>query len=108
MVQDLLEKAISEVRASTSQDSSGSELPREKVELAFKLLEVSSRICRVLKYRSSSVLIFLLLQEALGRESGQAQDNTELNALKERVKTLSSGKAALQGKLKKLSQSKKG
>jgi predicted nuclease with TOPRIM domain len=48
------------------------------------------------------------LQEALGREGGQAQDDTELNALKERVKTLSSEKAALQGKLKKLSQSKKG
>jgi len=59
MVQDVPEKAISEVRVSTSQVSSGSDLPREKVELAFKLLEVGSRICRVLKYRSSSVLIFL-------------------------------------------------
>jgi len=48
------------------------------------------------------------LQEALRRESGQAHDETELNALKERVKTLSSEKVALQGKLKKLSQSKKG
>jgi len=48
------------------------------------------------------------LQEALGREGVQAQDDTELNALKERVKTLSSEKAALQGKLKKLSQSRKG
>ena len=79
-------RVVSEVQASTSQVTSGSDLPREKVELAFKLLKISSRICRVLKYRSSSVLIFLLLQEALGRESGQAQDNTELNALKERVK----------------------
>ena len=51
---------------------------------------------------------YLFLQEALGRESGQAQDDTELNALRERVKTLSSEKTALQGKLKKLSQSKKG
>ena len=42
------------------------------------------------------------------REGVQAQDNTELNALRERVKTLSSEKAALEGKLKKLSQSKKG
>ena len=66
MVQDVPEKAISEVRASTSQDSSGSELPREKVELAFMLLEVSSRMCRVLKYKSTSVLIFLFVQEALG------------------------------------------
>ena len=44
----------------------------------------------------------------MGQEGGQAQDDTELNALKERVKTLSSEKAILQGKLKKLSQSKKG
>ena len=87
MVQDVPEKAISEVRGSTSQVSTGSDLPREKVELAFKLLKISSQICRVLMYRSSSVLIFLFLQEALGRESGQAQDDTELNALKERVKT---------------------
>ena len=43
MVQDVAEKAISEVRASTSQVSSRSVLPREKVELAFKLLGVSSR-----------------------------------------------------------------
>jgi hypothetical protein len=47
------------------------------------------------------------LQAALGREGVQAQDDTELNALKERVKALSSEKVALQGKLKKLSQSKK-
>ena len=99
---------MSEVRASTSQVSSGSVLPREKVELAFKLLEVSSRMLRILQCRSSSILIVLFLPEALGRESGQAQDDTELNALRERVKTLSSEKAALEGKLKKLSQSKKG
>ena len=36
------------VVASTSQVTSGSDLPREKVERAFKLLEVSSRIPRVL------------------------------------------------------------
>ena len=48
------------------------------------------------------------MQEALGREAGQARDDTELNALRERVKTLSSEKAALEGKLKKLSQPKKG
>ena len=47
------------------------------------------------------------MQEALGREAGQARDDTELNALRERVKTLSSEKTALQGKLKKLSQSKR-
>ena len=101
-------RAVSEVCVSTSQVTSGSDLPREKVELAFKLLEVGSRICRVLKYRSSSVLIFLFLQEALGWEGSRSQDETELNALKERVNTLSSEKVALEGKLKKLSQSKKG
>ena len=48
MVQDVPEKTISEVQASDSQISSGSVLPREKVELAFKLLEVSSRTLRIL------------------------------------------------------------
>ena len=101
-------RVVAEVRASTSPVTSGSNLLREKVELAFKLLEVSSRLFRVLYHRSSSILIFLFLQEALGREGDQSRDDTELNALKERVKTLSSEKAALEGKLKKLSQSKKG
>ena len=36
------------VVASTSQVTSGSDLSREKVEHAFKLLEVSSRMLRVL------------------------------------------------------------
>ena len=99
-------KAI--VMASTSEVTSGSDLSREKVELAFKLLEVSSRVIQVLYNRSSSILIFLFLQEALGWEGGRFQDETELNAQKERVKTLSSEKTALEGKLKKLSQSKKG
>jgi len=40
------------------------------------------------------------LQEALGWKGGQFQDETELNALKERVKTLSSEKTALEGKLR--------
>ena len=44
----------------------------------------------------------------MGQEGGPAQGDTELNALKERVKTLSSEKAALQEKLKKLSKAKKG
>ena len=47
-IEDVPKRAVSEVRASTSQVSSGSVLPREKVELAFKLLEVSSRILRIL------------------------------------------------------------
>ena len=53
-VEDAPQKAISDVRASTSQVSSGSVLPQEKSKLAYKLMGVSSRMCRVLKYRSSS------------------------------------------------------
>ena len=48
------------------------------------------------------------MQEALGRKGVQTPDETELNALKERVKMLSSEKTALEGKLKNLSQLKKG
>ena len=47
-IEDVPKKAVAEVVASTSQVTSGSNLPREKVELAVKLLEVSSRILRVL------------------------------------------------------------
>ena len=70
-------------------------MPQKKLKLAFNLMKVSSRTLRVLEYRSSSVLIFLFSQEVLGQEGGQTQDDTELNVLKERVKTLSSEKAAL-------------
>ncbi|XP_039815106.1 uncharacterized protein LOC120678007 [Panicum virgatum] len=83
-VEDAPQKAISDVRASTSQVSSVSVLPQEKLKLAYKLMG-----------------------EVLGQEGNQAQDNTELKALKERVKTLSSEKAAPQEKLKKLSKAKK-
>ena len=38
----------------------------------------------------------------------QSPDEIDLNTLKERVKTLSSEKTALEGKLRNLSQSKKG
>ena len=54
-IEDVPEKAISEVRASASQVSSGCVVPQEKLKLAFKLLGVSSRVSRVLMYRSSSV-----------------------------------------------------
>ena len=47
MTQDVPEKAISEMQVSASQISSGTVLPREKVELAVKLLDVSSRKLRV-------------------------------------------------------------
>ena len=108
MVQDAPDKAISEVRASASPVASGSILPQEKLKVAYKLMGVSSRVIRVLEYRSSNVLIFLFMQEVLGQDGGQAQDDTELDALKDRVKTLSSEKTALQEKLKKLSKTKKG
>jgi len=58
-IEDVPKRAVSEVLASTSQVTSGSGLSCEKVELAFKLLEVSSRILRVLYLRSSSTLISL-------------------------------------------------
>ena len=58
-IEDVPKRAVSEVLASTSQVISGSGLSREKVELAFKLPEVSSRILRVLYLRSSSTLISL-------------------------------------------------
>ena len=69
---DVPERAVSEVQASTSLVTSGSDLPRGKVELAFKLLEVSSRLFRVLYHRSSGIQIRLFLQEALGREGGRS------------------------------------
>ena len=47
-VEDVPNRAMAEVQRSTSQVTSGSDLPREKVELAVKLLEVSSRMLRVL------------------------------------------------------------
>ena len=53
-------------------------------------------------------LFVLFGQEVLGQEGSEAHDGSELNALKERVKMLSYEKTALEGKLKKLSQSKKG
>jgi len=53
-------------------------------------------------------LFVLFWQEVLEQEGSPVQDDIELNALKEWVKTLSSEKAALQEKLKKLSKAKKG
>ena len=53
-------------------------------------------------------LISITWQEVLGQEGGQVQDDMELSALIERVKMLSSKKAILQEKLKKLSNAKKG
>ena len=55
VIEDAPKRASSEVRVSTSQVSSGSVVPHEKLKLAFKLLGVSSRIFRVLEYESSSM-----------------------------------------------------
>ena len=65
-IEDVPKKAVSEVQASASQISSGSVLPREKVELAFKLLRVSSRTLRILEYRSSSILILFIFAGSIG------------------------------------------
>jgi len=53
-------------------------------------------------------LILYFWQEALEQETSLPQDNSELDALREQVKKLSSEKAALQEKNKKLTKSKKG
>ena len=55
VIEDAPKRASSVVRATTSQVSSGSVVPQEKLKLAFKLLGVSNRIFRVLAYRSSSI-----------------------------------------------------
>ena len=70
-VEDVPEKAISEVRATTSQVSSGSVYPQEKVKLAYKLLGVSSRIYRVVY---TDLLVFTFWQEVL--EQGSSQPRT--------------------------------
>ena len=57
---------------------------------------------------SADLFVFISWQEVLGEGSSQPPDNSELDALREQVKTLSSEKAALQEKIKKLSKAKKG
>ena len=55
-VEDVPQKAVSVVQATTSQVSSGSAVPQEKLKHAFKLLGVSSRIISSTCFlRSSSV-----------------------------------------------------
>ena len=69
-VEDVLEKAISELRATTSHVSSGSVQPQEKVKLAYKLLGVSSRVLRVLVFLDRVIyidpLIFYFLAGGVG------------------------------------------
>ena len=57
---------------------------------------------------STDLFVFISWQEVLKEGSSQSLDNSELDVLRERVKTLSSEKAALQEKIKKLSKAKKG
>ena len=47
-IEEVPRRAVAEVVASTSEITSGGILPLDKVEHAFKLLEVSSRVPRVL------------------------------------------------------------
>jgi len=69
-IEDVPEKAISEVQATTSQVSSGSVLPQEKVKLAYKLLGVSSRVLRVLVFLDPIIyidpLVFIFLAGGIG------------------------------------------
>ena len=69
-VEDVLEKAISELRATTSHVSSGSVQPQEKVKLAYKLLGVSSRVLRVLVFLDRIIytdpLVFTFLAGGVG------------------------------------------
>ena len=44
---------------------------------------------------STDLFVFISWQEVLGEGSSQPPDNSELDALREQVKTLSSEKAAL-------------
>ena len=86
-------------------------MPQEKLKLAFKLLGVSSQISRVLvfldrvMYTDPFVLYFLV--GGVRARDQPAQDDSELDALREQVNKLSSKKAALQEKNKKLSKAKK-
>ena len=64
-------------------------------------------LCFLLDQVCTDLFVLYFWQEVLEPEGSPAQDDTELNALKEQVKTLSSEKAALQEKLKKLSKAKK-
>ena len=69
-VDEVPQKAISVVQATTYQVSSGSAMPQEKLKLAFKLLGVSSRVSRVLVFLDRVVytdpLVFTFLAGGVG------------------------------------------
>ena len=109
-VLDVPEKAVFVVQATTSQVSTGSALPQEKLKLAYKLLGVSSRLTWVLIFRSSSMywsFFNTFWQEVLDQGTSLPQDNSELDTLREQIKKVSSEKASLQEKNEKLSKAKK-
>ena len=54
-VDEVPQKVVSVVQATDAQVTLGSVLPQEKLKLAYKLLGVSSRISRVLIFRSRSM-----------------------------------------------------
>jgi hypothetical protein len=54
-VDEVPQKAVSVVQATTFQVSLGSALPQEKVKLSYRLLGVSSRITRVIIFIRSSM-----------------------------------------------------
>ena len=66
-IDEVPHKAISVVQATTSQVSSGSAVPQEKLKLAFKLLGVSSRVSRVLVFLDQVVYIDPLVLYFFGR-----------------------------------------
>ena len=78
-VDEVPQKAISVVQATTSQVLSGSAVPQEKLKLAFKLLGVSSRVSRVLVflnrvvYTDSLVLYILAGGVRAGKQPAPGQ-----------------------------------
>ena len=77
-VDEVPQKVVSVVQTTTSQVLSGA-VPQEKLKLAFKLLEVSSRVSRVLVflnrvvYTDSLVLYFLAGGVRAGKQPAPGQ-----------------------------------
>ena len=69
-IEDVPKKASLRCGASVSQVSSGSVVPQEKLQLAFKLLGVSSRVSRVLisldRVVGTDPLVFTFLAGGVG------------------------------------------
>ena len=65
-------------------------------------------LCFLLDQVCTDLFVLYFWQEVLEQGSSQPQDGSELIAVREQVKKLSSEKAILQEKNKKLSKAKKG